>query len=82
MITVKFFAMLKGLAGAESRDYSVTGPITIRELKEMIKKDLPRLAPVLDSRSILISVNQEFAGKDAVVKDGDEVGMLPPFSGG
>ncbi len=82
MITVRFFAMLKGLAKAEVKEYDVSGPIRLEELKAMLKKDLPALAGVLDSRSILVSINQEFAAKDAVIKDGDEVGLLPPFSGG
>lgn len=82
MIIVRFFAMLKGIAKAEIKEYVVNGPITVAELKAMLKKDFPGLAPALDGRSVLISVNQEFASKDSVVKDGDEVGLLPPFSGG
>ncbi len=82
MITVRFFAMLKKLAGAEAREYELAGPVTLGELKEILKKDFPGLKEILDGRSVLISVNQEFALKDTVIKDGDEVGLLPPFSGG
>ncbi len=82
MITIRFFAMLKSLAKTEVKEYNVSGPVRLDELKSMLKKDFPALSGVLDSRSILISINQEFAVRDAVVKDGDEVGMLPPFSGG
>lgn len=82
MVTVRFFAMLKGLAKAESRQYDIKSPIKIEELKKMIKSDFPSLSSVLDSRSVLFSVNQEFAMRDTLVKDGDEVGLLPPFSGG
>lgn len=82
MITVKFFAMLKGLAGTEGTQYKIKGTITVEELKEMLKRDFPALSGVLDSRSILISINEEFAHKGAVIKDGDEVALLPPFSGG
>lgn len=82
MITVRFFAMLRGLAKTEVKEYRVDGPISLIDLKALIKKDFPALAGVLDSRSILVSINQEFAAKDAVVKDGDDVGFLPPFSGG
>lgn len=84
MITVRFFAMLKGLAGIEMKEYDLGGmkEIKLSGLKEMIVKDLPGLGEALTGRSILISINQEFAGKDAVVKDNDEVGFLPPFSGG
>ncbi|MEK7772980.1 MAG: MoaD/ThiS family protein [Deltaproteobacteria bacterium] len=82
MITVRFFAMLKGLAGAEAKGYSTEGPVTVNELKDLLKRDFPALRSVLDSRSVLISVNQEFAGGDTLIRDGDEVGLLPPFSGG
>ncbi len=82
MITVRFFAMLKGLAKVESREYKVDAPITVAELKTILKKDFPALSSILDGRSILISVNLEFADKNTVIKDGDEVGLLPPFSGG
>ncbi len=82
MIKVRFFAMLKGLAGTETKEYAVAAPISIESLKELIKKDFPSLSQIIDSRSLLISVNQEFASKETLVKDGDEVGFLPPFSGG
>ena len=82
MVTVRFFAMLKGLAGTDERQYKVDGQVTIGDLKAMIKRDFPGLAALLESRSVLISINQEFAQKNAIVKDGDEVAFLPPFSGG
>ena len=74
--------MLKGLAGVEVKEYRIEGALTAEELKRMIKKDFPALSGVLDSRSVLISVNLEFATKDTIIRDGDEVGFLPPFSGG
>ncbi len=82
MVTVRFFAMLKGLAGTDERLYKIDGQVAIEELKAMVKRDFPGLAGLLDSRSVLISINQEFAQRGALVKDGDEVGFLPPFSGG
>lgn len=74
--------MLKGLAKADAHHYELSSAITVDELKAMLKRDFPGLRDVLDSRSILISINQEFASKDSIVKDNDEVGLLPPFSGG
>ncbi len=82
MITVRFFAMLRARAGCEVKEYSIPKPITVAELKKMLKSDFPALSSMLDSRSLLISVNLEFAGMDTVIKDNDEVGLLPPFSGG
>ena len=74
--------MLKGLTKTETKEYKVDGAVTVGELKKMLKTDFPALGPLIASRSILISVNQEFATTDTVVTDGDEVGLLPPFSGG
>ncbi len=82
MIEVRFFAMLKRIAGTNSREYDIREPVTVGELKEMIARDIPALAEVLAGRSVLVSVNEEFARDDELVADGDVVGLLPPFSGG
>ncbi len=82
MVEVRFFAMLRRAAGTASREYELKEPITVGELKEMIAEDIPALAEVLGGRSVLVSVNEEFARDDELVADGDVVGLLPPFSGG
>ncbi len=82
MLQVKFFAMLIGIAGVESKEYDISAPVSVAELKEMILADIPALAEALESRSMLISVNQEIAHDNDTVSDGDEVAFLPPFSGG
>ncbi len=79
---VKFFAMLRGIAGVETKEYDISAPITVGELKERILADLPALTEALESRSILVSINQEFAQDSDTVSDNDEVAFLPPFSGG
>ncbi|MBE9529118.1 MAG: MoaD/ThiS family protein [Proteobacteria bacterium] len=82
MLQVKFFAMLRGIAGVESKEFDISAPVTVRELKEIILADIPALTEALESRSMLISVNQEVAHDNDTVSDGDEVAFLPPFSGG
>jgi molybdopterin synthase catalytic subunit len=37
---------------------------------------------MIEPGKIMIAVNQEFVKPDAVVNDGDEVALMPPFSGG
>lgn len=82
MITVRFFAMLRNLTGAEGAEFEYVPGLTVGELKAMIKKRHPGLGEVLDRRSVMVSVNQEFATDDLELNDGDEVALLPPFSGG
>ncbi len=47
-------------------------------------EELRRLHPALQryERSVAIAVNQEYSRRDRELHDGDEVGLLPPVSGG
>jgi molybdopterin synthase catalytic subunit len=81
MITVKLFAMLKEKAG--TGELSITDrPSTVGELLPIIGRKAPALADVLARGGVLISVNREFADPSTPLRDGDEVGIMPPFSGG
>ncbi len=82
MVNVKFFAMLKSVAGVDAKGYDLSEPITVEELKKRIVADIPALVEALESRSILVSVNQEVAEDTDSISDGDEVAFLPPYSGG
>jgi molybdopterin converting factor subunit 1 len=82
MVTIKFFAMLKNKVGKETAGLSIGQAVTLEEFKESMRKEFPEIADYLIGKRLLISVNQEFADKDTIIKDGDEVGLLPPFSGG
>lgn len=81
MVTIKFFAMLKGKVGRDEVEISIPGQIALNQLKEILKREFPSIKDYID-KSIMISVNQEFAASDTIIKDGDEVALLPPFSGG
>ena len=82
MITVRFFAMLKGLVGSEEVELEGETALTVGDVKKRLIERYPPLKEVLSSRSVLISVNQEFGDDTTEVIDGDEVAFLPPFSGG
>jgi len=81
MIVIKLFAILKDKAGAGELTIPA-GPTTVSELLRQISKDYPALSDILSRGGILISVNQEFVKQDALIKDNDEVALMPPFSGG
>jgi molybdopterin synthase catalytic subunit len=81
MITVKLFAILKDKTGRGEVSVDFRGG-TVSELLAQVSREYPEIADVLTCGRILASVNQEFVRPDAVVKDGDEVALMPPFSGG
>ncbi len=81
MITVRFFAILKDRAGRDvvTLDFS-SG--TVSELIGHVIREYPSLSELVKLDRILIAVNQEFVKQDTLVQDGDEVALMPPFSGG
>ncbi len=81
MITVKLFAMLKEKAGSAELAFD-EHPGTVQELLGMVARRAPALADMLSCGRIMIAVNQEFVREDAPLRDGDEVALMPPFSGG
>ncbi len=81
MITVKLFAMLKEKAGCDELQIAA-GPATISELLLVIAREHPALSGLLSQGRVITALNQEFVKPEARVKDGDEVALMPPFSGG
>jgi molybdopterin synthase catalytic subunit len=81
MISVRLFATLKDKAGAS--ELAVTeGPATVQDLLTIVVQRAPALGEFLSTGRVLISVNREFATPATALQDGDEVALMPPFSGG
>ena len=81
MITVKLFATLKDKAG-QNELHMDNVPATVAGLLKRISEDYPALTDILLRGRIVIAVNHEFVKPDAPLHDGDEVALMPPFSGG
>ena len=82
MIKVLLFANLRELAGTNELEFRGDDISCVRDLLERIIELHPALKTILVDESAMISVNQKYSGWDAFVKSGDEVGILPPVSGG
>jgi len=63
----------------ESSSISVDSEDTVGALKEKLEASYPRLKALA---SYMIAVNNEYAGNDVVLKQGDEIAIIPPVSGG
>jgi molybdopterin synthase catalytic subunit len=81
MITVKLFAILKDKAGREELLINA-GHATVSELLTQIATEYPVLKDLLYAGGVIVSVNHEFVKQSSHVHDGDEVAIMPPFSGG
>jgi molybdopterin converting factor subunit 1 len=79
-VTVRLFARLRDIAGAGEMDREVGQGATIGTVWRDLAGEFPALADY--ERSISAALNADYARMDAEVHDGDEIGFLPPVSGG
>jgi molybdopterin synthase catalytic subunit len=77
-VRVLCFGVLKDWLGAEAAPVELPEGATVAALLESLGAQSP--APLL--RGIAVSVNAEYATATQVLREGDEVGLLPPVSGG
>lgn len=80
MVTIRFFAVIKERTGRDELKLAATG--TVAGIIEAIKAEVPDIEKILDDFKAMTAVNHEMADMNTVVKDGDEVAFIPPFSGG
>ncbi len=79
-VTIKLFARLREIAGAGKLERELAEGATVGDLLAALRAEFPRLADV--TARTITSVNQEFAPPDRPLRDGDEVAIFPPVSGG
>jgi len=82
MVTLKYFASLRSIAGKEEERLDLGNETTVQKLSETLAKTTPQIGEMIQGKKILVSVNQDVATLDTIIHDGDEVAFLPPFSGG
>ena len=82
MITVKYFASLSSVAGKEEEQFNMGSETTLEKLSVEISKTAPKLGEMIKGNKIIVSVNMDMVQPGAIIKDGDEIALLPPFSGG
>jgi molybdopterin converting factor small subunit len=75
MIHLRAFARYRERLGFDRLELPLPSPATLAALLAE-----PRLAAL--PPDALFAVNQAFAGREAVLRDGDEVALMPPVSGG
>lgn len=78
MVKVLFFGVLKEWLGAAESSVELQEGATVAQLIARLNA----LRPTPLQRGIAVSVNAEFASAIQVLHAGDEVGLLPPVSGG
>lgn len=79
-VNVLYFGMLKEMVGRTGDRFDLPEGSTLADLLDRAGRAAP---PIADHRDVLAyAVNLEYAQETQPLRDGDEVGMLPPVSGG
>ncbi len=79
-VQILFFGALRELAGESSRKMDIPEGATVGEFVRLITQHIPAVKGY--AGSMAVSVNQEYARQETVLHAGDEIGLLPPVSGG
>ena len=79
-LVVRFFALYRERAGANTHQLELSEGATVADLTSEMRRLFPRLAP--PEVDIVVAVNTDYAEPDTVLKNGDDICLIPPVSGG
>jgi molybdopterin converting factor subunit 1 len=79
-VRVLYFGILKDIVGRSSSEMDLPEGLSVAELVELHERENGASAELWGS--IAVAVNQQYAKPGDVLRDGDEVALLPPVSGG
>ena len=75
---IRAFGITKELLGGREASIEIKGD-TVGALRTALNEKFPQL---LDLRSLLIAVNNDYADEDVLLNTADEIALIPPVSGG
>ena len=76
---VLLFGVTRDLAGKNQLDIELEEGSNVKMLLEKRGSDFSRLS---EMKSLMIAVNNEYAKPDHILKEKDEIALIPPVSGG
>ncbi len=79
-LRVRLFATYREIVGADDVAWTAEPGTTVAEFLDAFLQRHPRLAP--HRGTMMLAVNQALAEPSSVLREGDEVALLPPVSGG
>jgi len=79
-VRILFFGMLKDIAGGAEQRLTLADGARLADALAECEQRWPKLGDYLSATAV--AINQEFAPPESRLKDGDEIALLPPVSGG
>ena len=79
-ITIRFFPYLHTVVGAKRLERDVPADLGLDELLQGMKTEFPQLARTI--QNLTVTLNRQVVAPQVRLKEGDEVALFPPVSGG
>lgn len=79
-VRVLFFALLREQVKTAEADWTLPAGATVRDLWDAVAAAHPQVEGL--AGSVSFAVNQEYVDRERRLRDGDEVALIPPVSGG
>ena len=79
-ITVKLFAILRDRAGVSELSIDLSEDASVASAAEQLANRLPSIRDLLPR--VAFALNREYVAGDTILRDGDELALIPPVSGG
>ena len=79
-LRVLFFASLARRLGLTQATLKLSSGATVADAYRTLAAEHPALEPA--SRGLAFAVNMAYVGPDHELRDGDELALIPPVSGG
>lgn len=79
-VNVLYFGTLKDLFALQQEPLNVPDGATVEVLLSLLRAQTSKQSDIW--RTLAVAVNRDYAGLATVLREGDEVALLPPVSGG
>jgi len=79
-VIIEFLGMQRSATGADRIEMPITAKSRVDDALDYVRNKYPRLE--LDEGMVLVTVNQEIAPREQVLKADDTISFLPFISGG
>ncbi|WP_348268483.1 MoaD/ThiS family protein [Edaphobacter paludis] len=79
-VNVLYFGTLKDLFALQQEPLNLPEGATVEALLSLLRAQTSKQSDIW--RTLAVAVNRDYAGLATVLREGDEVALLPPVSGG
>ena len=79
-ITLRFFAVAKTLVGVDQLDLIMIDGDTVASVFALLREKYPAAAELFPCCAAAVNLN--YVPRNTSLKDGDELAIIPPVSGG